>query len=132
MPTWKKYLVPILLFLLLFFILSLGWGTNRYLAHSAATLQNTIHKVELLVKGNNWSDAEKMFLQAEKKWDRISRYWPLLIHHQEMDRIEECLAKIKSYLQHQDKSHSLAEIYLLTNYIQHIPQNEALNLQNIF
>ncbi len=132
MLAWKKYLIPILLFLLLFFILSLGWGTNKLLSHSAAELQAAIQKVELLVKDTDWSDAEKMFLQVEKKWDRISRYWPLLIHHQEMDRIEECLAKIKSYLQHQDKSHSLAEIYLLTNYIQHIPQNEALNLQNIF
>lgn len=128
----KKYLVPILLFLLLFFILFLGWSTNRYLTLSAAAFQDTIKEVELLVNENKWSEAEEIFQQIEKKWDRISRYWPLLIHHQEMDRIEECLAKIKSYLQHHDQSHSLAEIYLLTNYIQHIPQNEALNLQNIF
>ena len=56
----------------------------------------------------------------------------MLIHHQEMDRIEECMNKIKSYLEYQDSSKSEAELYNMIFYIKHIPKKEALNLQNIF
>jgi hypothetical protein len=132
MACLKRFLVPVFLFLLLFFIFALGWFTNKILANSAAILLDTTRQVEMLLKEDQWFDAEISFQQTEKKWARISKYWPLLIHHQEMDRIEECISKIKSYLQHQDRSNALAELYLLMNYIQHIPQNKALNLQNIF
>jgi len=132
MACLKKLIVPVFLFFLLFFIIALGWSTNRILANSAAILLNTTRQVEMLLKENQWEEAESSFQQTEKKWARISKYWPLLIHHQEMDRIEECIFKTKSYLQHQDRSNALAELYLLMNYIQHIPQNKAVNLQNIF
>jgi hypothetical protein len=132
MAYLKKFLVPVFLFLLLFFIIALGWFTNKILANSAAILLDRTKQVEILLKNNQWSAAEISFQQTEKKWARISKHWPLLIHHQEMDRIEECVSRIKSFLQHQDRSNALAELYLLTNYIQHIPQNKALNLQNIF
>ncbi len=128
----QKYLVPLLLLALLTFLLALGWGTNKFLKTSAAVLLSSAKKVELLVNNSNWTEAEKAFQQVEKKWNRICQYWPLLIHHQEMDRIEECLSKLKSYLQHQDNSNTLAEIYTLINYIKHIPENKTLNLQNIF
>lgn len=129
---FKKHYVPLTLFLLLLFLLGLGWGMNHFLKSTANTLQQTAQKIETAVTQNNWSQAKITFAQTQKEWEQIRQYWPLLIHHQEMDRIEECLAKMKSYLKHEDSNNTLAEIYVLLSYIQHIPESKTLNLQNIF
>ncbi|MDD4146067.1 MAG: DUF4363 family protein [Clostridia bacterium] len=132
MRSLQKLFVPVALLVLLLFLLGLGWGMIKILEKSAATLLQSTKKVESLVHNYNWSEAEKAFRQTEKEWARTRQYWPLLIHHQEMDRIEECMGKIKSYLHHEDSSNTLAEIYVLTSYIKHIPENKTLNLQNVF
>jgi len=130
--TLHKLLVPITLMALLLFLISLGWGMIIILEKSATTLLVSTEEVRSLVSNSNWSEAEKAFQKVEVKWSHTREYWPLLIHHQEIDRIEECFGKIKSYLAHQDSSNTLAEIYVLISYIQHIPENKRLNLQNIF
>ncbi len=128
----QKLYVPLALLILLLFLLSLGWGIIKFLEKSADTLLQSTQKVESLITSRKWQEAEKTFQQTKQEWARIRQYWPLLIHHQEMDRIEECIAKIKSYLHHKDSNNALAEIYVLISYIQHIPENKTLNLQNIF
>lgn len=128
----QKLYVPIGLLSLLLFLLSLGWGIIIILEKSSETLLDSTDKVNSFVSDNNWPGAKNAFQEAESKWASIREYWPMLIHHQEIDRIDECFGKIKSYLDHQDSSSTLAEIYVLSNYIQHIPENKRLNLQNIF
>ena len=54
------------------------------------------------------------------------------INHHKKWTVLKSFAKIKSYLDHQDSNHALAEIYVLHSYIQHIPESKALSLQNIF
>lgn len=130
--TLKNYLVPLLLLSLLITLLAFGYSLIKILETSAATILKSTEQVQVYVNNKNWLAAEVTFQQTEKEWKHIRQYWPLLIHHQEMDRIEECMSKIKSYLQHEDSNNTLAEIYVLTSYIKHIPESKALNLQNIF
>lgn len=127
-----KLFIPLALMTLLLFLLSLGWGMILILEKSAANLLELTEEMGCLVRNKDWTGAIKAFQETEEKWSHTRQYWPLLIHHQEIDRIEECIGKIKSYLDHQDSSNALAEIYVLNNYIQHIPENKRLNLQNIF
>lgn len=130
--TNHKLFIPIVLMALLLFLLSLGWGMIFILEKSSSTLLESTEEICSLISQNDWNAAIRTFQQTEEKWSHAREYWPLLIHHQEIDRIEECFGKIKSYLNHQDSNNALAEIYVLINYIQHIPENKRLNLQNIF
>ncbi len=54
-----------------------------------------------------------------------------LIHHQEMDRIEESVSKLHSYLHNRVSADAEAEIYNLKHFIKHIPEKEAFSIQNI-
>jgi hypothetical protein len=127
-----KLFIPLALMALLLFLLGLGWGMNIILEKSASTLLESTEEISSSVSKKEWNAAITAFQQIEEKWSHTRQYWPLLIHHQEIDRIEECIGKIKSYLDHRDSSNALAEIYVLNSYIQHIPENKRLNLQNIF
>jgi len=128
----KKHPVPLALLLLLFVIMLAGWGNYYLLNKDAEMLSIAAKKVQKSVENSNWDDAQVHLDETLKAWKKSSKYWPMLVHHQEMDRIEESMNKIKSYLENQDSSLSQAELYNLIFYIKHIPEKESLNLKNVF
>lgn len=127
-----KYSVPLSLLLLLLFIVGLGWGNYLLLERDALVLQETGQKILEAVKDDKWNDANKHLSTFKEDWNRVRDYWPMLIHHQEMDRIEESINRLKIHLQFKDSQECLSELYNLQYYIKHIPEKEALNLKNIF
>lgn len=124
--------VPIALAFLLGTLLLAGWGNICFLEKGADSLLEITERLEVSLSKENWSEAEKLFKETEEKWAKLRIVWPMLIHHQEMDRIEESLVKLKSYILFQEAGDSMSELYSLIKYIRHIPDKEKLNLQNIF
>lgn len=127
----RNYAVPVLLIILSSAILLSGWGTYHLLNQGSKALLIPAEKILAAVEHENWEITEKYLEDTFTVWEHTGKYWPLLIHHKEMDSIEESMNKLKSYLKHQDKNLALAELYNLIYYIKHIPQKEAFNLQNI-
>lgn len=123
--------VPLALLLLLLFLLLSGVGTIYFLHWGAESLLEPAERMETLIKEGNWEAAETSYQEIKKEWSRLRITWPMLIHHQEMDRIDDSLSKLKSYLGSQDQKDSLAELYTLMRFIEHIPQKEKFILQNI-
>jgi len=128
----KKYTVPLSLFLLTLFILLLGWGNYLFLFKGSQNLLKSVEKLELAVEQENWDKANTLLTEFRTAWQKVDRYWPMLVHHEEMDRIEESINKLKSYIKYKDTPQAMAELYNLNYYIKHIPQKEAFNLRNIF
>lgn len=128
----KKYAVPLALTTLLLFLLGFGWGVYIFLEKSANEFLASTQEILSPLKQEEWEKSVESFAQVEKNWLKISKYWPMLINHQEMDRIEESIAKLKGYLENKDKTEAQAELHVLLHYIRHIPKKEAVNLQNIF
>lgn len=128
----KDYAVPLILILLSSAILLSGWGTYHLLNKGSQSLLVPVEKILEAVENDNWDTTEENIKKTGMVWKQVSKYWPMLIHHEEMDRIEESMNKLKSYLKHRDKNQALAELYNLIYYIKHIPQKEAFNLRNIF
>jgi len=128
----KKHTVPLALLALLALLLFGGWGNYYLLKRDASELTAAAGKLQRLLTAADWEEAGKQLKTTAVKWEKSKRYWPMLIHHQEMDRIEESVNRLKSYLDHQDSSMAEAELNNLIFYIEHIPEKEALSLQNIF
>ncbi|PKM88024.1 MAG: hypothetical protein CVU87_08465 [Firmicutes bacterium HGW-Firmicutes-12] len=128
----RDYLVPISLFLVGLLILTSGWGTYFLLDKDSMKLLAPVEEILVSIENNNWKEVNQHLNIINQIWEEVSVYWPMLIHHQEMDRIEESLNKLKSYLLHQDKNQAMAELYNLIYFIKHIPQKEAFNIQNVF
>ena len=128
----KKYSVPLSLLALALLILLFGWGNYLFLLQGSRDLLASVEKLEQAVEQNNWESAGNCLNEIRTAWQKVDRYWPMLVHHEEMDRIEESMNKLKSYIKYKDSAQTLAELYNLYYYIKHIPQKEAFNLQNIF
>lgn len=127
----KKYLVPLSLLLLLFALLLFGWGTFQLLNSGAQSLLTSADRIQGFLEKEDWGQANLIYREVENKWHKFRVYWPMLIHHQEIDRIEESMSKLKSYLKNEKLSDAGAELNNLIHYIKHIPEKERFNLQNI-
>ncbi|MCR4441487.1 MAG: DUF4363 family protein [Peptococcaceae bacterium] len=127
----RDHLVPLALFFLALSIILLGWGNYLLLDRDSRDLLESVGKMRQAVENGGWDDAQKTLDEARQKWQKINRYWPMLVHHEEIDRIEESINKLKSYLAHEDKTESMAELYSLGYFLKHIPQKEAFTLRNI-
>ncbi len=128
----KNVMVPLGLILLLLFLLFFCWGNYYIIKKDTDFLITYTDRLQNSINNNAWQEAHELYQDTEKKWEEMLNYWPILIHHQEVDRIEESLVKLKSYIQYQENSHALAELLTLVQLIQHIPQKEILILKNIF
>lgn len=128
----NKYTVPVVLTVLALLIFLSGWGNYYLLEKDASRMLVYIERIEEAVRSGTWPTSQKHLRDMKKTWDNINRYWPMLVHHQEMDRIEESMNKLEIYLQQADITQALAELYNLRHCIKHIPAKEAFNLQNIF
>lgn len=128
----RKYAVPLSLLLLLSLIILVGIGNYCLLNRDARILLDSVRKVQEAVEKDNWQEARTYFHETRSSWQKMRAYWPMTVHHQEMDRIEESMNKLKSYLRHENKTEAMAEMYNLIYFIKHIPQKEAFNLQNVF
>lgn len=124
--------IPLALILLLAIILVIGWGITYYLQKGADSLIAIAGELQAEILQVEWSQAEDSYRHLKKTWQQMSDFWSMLIHHQELDRIEESLSKLEVYLQYQEPTDSQAELNHLINLIRHIPQRESWNLRNLF
>ncbi len=127
----KSWSVPLALLLLISLIVSLGYGSYHLLQKGSTELLLPVERIKESVLREDWLSAEKHFRKAVNTWQRENKYWPMLINHQEMDNIEECLNSLKSHLHYKNSNEAVAELYNLIFYIKHIPEKESLNLKNI-
>jgi len=117
------FVVLIVMFTLISTLLILG-ATNKIENDLAGLYENVVK--------NNYNLARSNYLDIVKKWNEYKKSWAMLIEHQEIDKIDEELTKIKEYLFEQDKTLLLSEISLLKFYVSHVREMILLKIENIF
>lgn len=126
MKVWVTvvcFVILIVMFTLISTLLILG-ATNK--------IENDLSGLYENVVKNNYNLARSNYLDIVKKWNEYKKSWAMLIEHQEIDKIDEELTKIKEYLFEQDKTLLLSEISLLKFYISHVREMILLKIENIF
>ncbi|MFZ5650041.1 MAG: DUF4363 family protein [Bacillota bacterium] len=112
-------------------IVTAGFWMNHQLEVSTAQLLANIDKIEDEIRVNNWEKAYRQTTGLEKTWRKEAGWWPMVLDHQEMDNIEFALARFKEYVYAQNPVLSRAQLSELRLMIRHIPEKEALSIQNI-
>lgn len=125
----KDWLIPILL---LAVVIVGGMFTINYLQKTSTEIIRSLDNVENAVMEENWHKARLGVNNLKKKWQANKPFWELLVEHTEIDNIDVSLVHINSYLMVEKKGEVLAEISGLRLFLKHIPENELLNLENIF
>jgi len=112
-------------------ILGLGFWSNYSLQASSDELTKQINIISTDIKNGKWQAAKNHNEELQRTWDKKAKWWPVFLDHQEMDNIEFSLARVQEYVASNNKSLSLGQLSELKLMVKHIPEKEALNIENI-
>lgn len=112
-------------------IISAGLWSNHALQVSTNQLTRQIELVSMEIENKDWETAVIRTDKLEQTWKEEAQWWPVVLDHQEMDNIEFSLAKVKAYVISRNLSLSLGQLSEVRLMIEHIPEKEAVTLENI-
>lgn len=126
MKTWLFALLGLIIFVILGILNQwiLDKNTDR-LAEELKTVAQAIH-------GQKWQVASQNLKSVQKNWRKLKPTWSLLLHHREIDNIDQALIKTERAIRAKSYPEAEVEQGSLENYVEHVPKREEFNLVNIF
>ena len=112
-------------------IIGLGIWNNHSLHISTEKMTGQIERVMEEIDTHRWGEARQQTTQLEKSWHDNAKWWPVFLDHQEIDNIEFSLAKVKKYVATRNAPLAQGQLSELHLMLKHIPEKEAVNLENV-
>lgn len=106
--------------------------SQRFLYNGSQRMKQSLDAVETSVGSSNWTQADTQLTQMISSWSDVKGYWAALIDHQEIDNIDETLARLQMFIKGKDNASALAEAAALRKFVIHIPEREKPSLENVF
>ena len=78
------------------------------------------------------NQTEKNLKMLDEKWKGVHEKLAYYIEHDELEKVDTAIVKMKSYVETEDFSSAIAELDGGKFVIEHIQEKYALNLKNIF
>ncbi|SHK18038.1 DUF4363 family protein [Paramaledivibacter caminithermalis] len=104
----------------------------NFIEKSVHNINSMLSEMEDKIYNNNWNSAVSIYNDIYIKWKNTKKVLMLVIEHEEMEKINLTLEKIKKYISINDKSLSIGETAALKYFLNHIREKESLSLHNIF
>lgn len=102
----------------------IGLNTNR--------LDRGLETAETELEKNQWEKSLQDLESIKKSWQKIKPIWAVLLHHQEIDAIDQALVKTMKAVAGRNYSEAKIELGSLRHYLKHIPERVNLSLTNVF
>jgi hypothetical protein len=112
-------------------LILLGLFSHHYLQQSSNRLCFQINRIDHSLVKQQWEPAKQRLAALSQQWRRTEPLWAVLIHHQEIDNIENALVRLHKAILSQDYPGSQMSSGELRHFLQHIPQREEFTLVNI-
>lgn len=103
-----------------------------YISESVEVLNSLLNNMEEKIYNNNWKSTTAIYNDINKKWTSTSKILMLTLDHEEMEKINLSLEKIKKYIAVKNKPLVVGEAATLKYLFNHIKEKESLSFKNIF
>lgn len=109
------------------------WGfMYNFILESQEEFNSLVNTMENEVIQENWKATKPIYDSINTKWEKKQKVFLLITAHEEIEKINLTLDKIKKYILIEDKALTLNETSSLKFFLNHIEEKESLSLKNIF
>ncbi|WP_205598673.1 DUF4363 family protein [Clostridium niameyense] len=98
------------------------------------TCNDLINKCEVLeqsIKSDSWEASYNDSVDLLKRWEKENSVISSMVHHSEVDNMNNELWKLTQYTKFNNKEESLASIHVIKFLLKHIIEMERINITNI-
>ena len=125
----KEYLICIVIIIS---ILGLEIYTQNFTSKSVKEITEIFDKIEERISKNEVEEAKNEIKNISSKWEEKQKKLAYYIEHDELEKVHTAIVKLKSYVETENFSEAIAELYEGKFIIEHIQEKNSFNLQNIF
>jgi hypothetical protein len=116
----------------LIIVLALCIFSQRYLVSTTDAICAELTPLNQGISNGDWEACRRSFQIAEKQWEKSAKIWRVIVDHNSMRDIELSFADMQVMLKQEDPDPAEKELSTLIYYLRHVPENEKVDLQNIF
>ncbi|MDW7674437.1 MAG: DUF4363 family protein [Bacillota bacterium] len=109
------YLIPLLILIIFTLILTSGFFLKKTF-EAGTTIPQTLEKLELIIVGESWGEAEVMVDSLQHQWDTLAPYLQISTTESDIKDFSKSITSLKGYIRGEELGSALAELGLL-NYI---------------
>lgn len=121
----------IILIVCLVIILFAGIWQICYLEKTARYTLSDIEYVKNAAINGDFKLAKEGAENIENTWSNVENVWHIFIDSNEINKVEETINLIKSYIDEEDKEEVIVHSNELNRMINYIVKNQEVNLQNV-
>ena len=113
-------------------IFGLEFYTQNFTSKSVKEITEIFDKIEERISKNEVEEAKNEIKNISSKWEEKQKKLAYYIEHDELEKVHTAIVKLKSYVETENFSEAIAELYEGKFIIEHIQEKNSFNLQNIF
>lgn len=103
-----------------------------FISQSTEEFNSLLNDMDKKIYNGNWASTQSIYNTLNSKWDDSQKVLLLILDHEEIEKVNLSLKKLKKYIYVKDKSMTLGEAATLKFLLNHIEEKESLSLKNIF
>ena len=125
MKQWIILIVCVILLLLT------GMWQICYLEKTARYTLSDIEYVKNSAINENFDMAKEGIENVEKTWNSVKTVWHMFVDSSEVDKVEEHITQIKSYIDEEDKEEVIVNANELNRVLNYIVKKQQVKIGNI-
>ncbi|AET70627.1 hypothetical protein Desor_5243 [Desulfosporosinus orientis DSM 765] len=122
--------VSTIIVIILFFLIG-SITSYRFVENTTDTASAHLQVIQESIYTEKWQAANEELAIVQENWNNNGTWWSVILDHQEIDRIDLAIERLRKFIESKDPALSLGEVTSLKQYFDFIHDNERLSLKNI-
>ncbi|ACL70953.1 DUF4363 family protein [Halothermothrix orenii] len=119
-------------FIIISLIIILSVGSYYIISYYSEKITQDLDRLNNYILQEKWGKAQNLMDNLNKTYNRGELFFTVFINHEEFKDLKTIIARLSSLVKLEDKKEILPEITVARELVRSIPEQEILNIKNIF
>lgn len=126
----RKEIIIVLLIIVIIFATDIL--TQNFTKKSISLINEKLDNIKTTIINNETNDLNSEIKNLDENWTDINNKMSFYIEHDELEKVNTSLVKIKSYIEFEEYSEAVPELEECKYILDHIKEKQRLKIINLF
>ena len=122
----------IIVFIIIIMIFATDILTQNFTKKSISLINEKLDNIKTTIINNETNDLKSEIKNLDENWTDINNKMSFYIEHDELEKVNTSLVKIKSYIEFEEYSEAVPELEECKYILDHIKEKQRLKIINLF
>ena len=122
----------IIVFIIIIMIFATDILTQNFTKKSISLINEKLDNIKTTIINNETNDLNSEIKNLDENWTDINNKMSFYIEHDELEKVNTSLVKIKTYIEFEEYSEAVPELEECKYILDHIKEKQRLKIINLF